>query len=403
MFKKAIATTLSCVLLAAVGCGDGSTPSDSEESGKPVPNPHSDKDPYSTAATISYSHATWMSKIPDRTPLLDMSIPGAMAPWDIGPYVVHQYYSWHQAMSVVTQLSAGLRAFDMPLALDSTQPTGLTAVGTGGSTAPGNYVKDTFTAISTFLVAQPTETVIVRIGYIADGSDSDAWTQKVNALLQGMWPAGQATRVWQPSSVEAVTHPTMGDVRGKLVVIRSSSAGSGVPIDFIGYGIDDFAFRGNILEDQHLTTVGNLYSAWQEIKSQLAVINNLHKTPDSGQDGITALSGSGGAYPYFVASGFDAWQGYPLSTGRTTSLPDIYPDFNRFTCTLPNGRGICSVYYTGLNFLLNDALLHIPSRSGDNNADMSQYKNLGIFFITFPGESLIKAIINTNSSIASPE
>lgn len=407
MFKKTIATTLLCTLFAVVGCGSsGNTLTEIEESGKPVPNPQSDRDPYSTASKITYSHTDWMSHIPDATPLLDMSIPGAIAPWDKGPYFPQQYLTWHQVIPVTDQLTAGLRAFDMRMAVDRTSSTGLAAVGVhvlGSAGGSANPIKDTFNAIGSFLPAHPTETVIVRVTYVGDGTDKDTWGTKVTALFQSMWGnAYTSDIVWQPQSAQEVAHPTMGNVRGKLVIIRSSE-NSGLPSVISQDGIDDSAFRDLTLEEQNLTSIGSLYGAWNNVRSQLGKINDAHKTADSGKGGITALSAGGGAYPSFAASGFDSWKGYPLSTGRTTSLKDIYPDFNHFTCTLPNGKGICSVYYTGLNFLTNDSLLHISSRAGDHNEAMSHYKNLGIVFISFPGESLIKAIINTNSSITRPE
>ena len=172
MFKKTIAIVLWGTVFFATGCSGGSsTLSDLEQSseleadsGKPVPNPQSEHDPYSTASKIDYTHTDWMSHIPDATPLLDMSIPGAIAPWDKGPYNIQQYITWHQVIPVKDQLTAGLRAFDMPMAVVPNDPIGLEAVGvhiTGGAT--GSHVKDTFGAIAEFVLSHPSEAVIVRI------------------------------------------------------------------------------------------------------------------------------------------------------------------------------------------------------------------------------------------------
>jgi hypothetical protein len=65
---------------------------------------------------------------------------------------------------------------------------------------------------------------------------------------------------------------------------------------------------------------------------------------------------------------------------------------------------VCSEYYIGLNFMLQESLdgetVGAYSRAASNNPDMSALRDIGFVMTTFPGRKLINAIINTNSRLS---
>jgi len=92
------------------------------------------------------------------------------------------------------------------------------------------------------------------------------------------------------------------------------------------------------------------------------------------------LSGSGGSFPYFVASGHsNPATGAPrLSTGLTTlTNPNTYPDFPRTACAL----GICTISFEGTNNLYR---AHMAGG------------HTGVVFMDFPGHALVRKIFMQN-------
>ena len=95
---------------------------------------------------------------------------------------------------------------------------------------------------------------------------------------------------------------------------------------------------------------------------------------------INFLSGSGGSFPYFVASGKSSPEDNAplLLTGLTTpGWKKKYPDFPRVSCAL----GICSIAFLGTNILTSERLTS---------------KRVGIIMADFPGKGLINDVIKCN-------
>lgn len=167
-------------------------------------------------------------------------------------------------------------------------------------------------------------------------------------------------------------NPTLGEVRGKIVMLQSFEAGT-------SYGINWNSDTLKIQDDYKLGTNWDLYSKWEKVKVHLKDANgnkpNIY---------INFLSGSVGSFPYFVASGQSSPQnGAPrLLTGKTTSgWQNDWPDFPRIGCFI----GICSIAFEGTNNLI---INHICA--------CSDIKHAGIIMCDFPGPDLINTIIALN-------
>lgn len=118
---------------------------------------------------------------------------------------------------------------------------------------------------------------------------------------------------WHPDPNISPPKPTLGSVRGKIVVLDNFSQTT-------KYGLN-YADRAqfNIQDDFRFTTNWDLYRKWEETKTQL---KSADVAKCIGKEGffVNYLSGAYGAFPYFVASGhITSGTGAPrLSTGLTT-------------------------------------------------------------------------------------
>jgi hypothetical protein len=170
------------------------------------------------------THEDWMSWIPDTVRLMDLSLPGThdtMADCDEQDGTldcVLEGWTETQGLILANQLRAGIRVLDIRLRnknnlLDVHHgPTNLGSLGV------------VVEALSDFLTIHPTETILMALKseYGPDGSDrhmaevfkAEYWDQYPSLF----WTSG--TR-----SGSYCTVPTLGDVRGKVVLITSGNGG----------------------------------------------------------------------------------------------------------------------------------------------------------------------------------
>lgn len=130
-------------------------------------------------------------------------------------------------------------------------------------------------------------------------------------------------------------NPTLGDTRGKVVIIQ----------DFVGNSIHGLLFDS-------FTNLGhkNFGTNWDQYDKWLSVKNHLENADAAGKSYLGFWTGSVGSFPYFVASGKSSPQnGAPrLATGLTTpGFSSYYPDFPRVACFI----GICTIAFEGINTL----------------------------------------------------
>lgn len=165
-------------------------------------------------------------------------------------------------------------------------------------------------------------------------------------------------------------------MRGKIVILLNVG-GSNIGLNYS----DDF----HIQDDYNLSTNWDLYDKWLRIKAHLQTTNTAHRNGEHTKF-INYLSGSGGSFPYFVASGHNnpATGASRLATGLTTpGWKNSYPDFPRVNCFL----GICTIALEGTNVLTTDYLA----------ANFFDYA--GIVVADFPGRDLINQVIQTNKKL----
>ncbi|WP_392367270.1 hypothetical protein, partial [Streptococcus suis] len=94
---------------------------------------------------------------------------------------------------------------------------------------------------------------------------------------------------WDREKSETPYNPKLSEFRGKILILSD--------VYSIYQGIN---YREVIKQDEyHLGSNWDLYRKWESVKSQIEKSDKEY--PDKIM--MNYLSGSGGAYPYFVASG----------------------------------------------------------------------------------------------------
>ncbi|MBN3522664.1 phosphatidylinositol-specific phospholipase C [Paenibacillus apiarius] len=320
---------------------------------------------YSHDATADYQNPNWMGLIKEDARLSDLSIPGthdSMAYKTSQPATDHVYT---QSMTLNTQLNSGIRFLD----IRCRYVDGSFALHHGPYYLDAMF-GDVLNEVTDFLKRNPSETVLMRIKQ----EHSSVSNQVFNDTLQGYMD--RYPGYFWDSRNGAITNPALGEMRGKIVILRNV-AGSNIGIDY--------ARQFDIQDNYTVSTNWDLYQKWLDVKKQLQKANDSHQQ-GSKTKFINYLSGGNIAYPYFVASGHSSpgTSAPRLATGLTTpGWSDSYPDFPRTDCFI----GICTIAFEGTNVLTTDYI-------ANHNLEYT-----GIVAADFPGKGLIENIINANKNL----
>lgn len=304
-------------------------------------------------------YTDWMSTISDNRFLSDIAIPGTHDTMAHRGSLPFRNIVRTQTMSLQQQLESGIRYLDIRLAYKVNH-----FALHHGSVALGYRFEDVLNTVQNYLKNHPTETVLMRIKQEhTRASDAEMFT------LFEKYHKKYASLFWDPMTSSNGYNPTLKEIRGKIVLLPDVLS--------IEHGIN---YRSVVVQDEYrLKTNWDLYKKWEAIK------RHINQANTTGRDFIfmNYLSGSGGSFPYFVASGHTrpATGAARLSTGLTEpGFKNYYPDFPR-TARL----GVfATISFEGTNTLTADYL------------KKNQIKNPGIVVADFPGERLINEIIQCN-------
>lgn len=300
----------------------------------------------------------WMATIPGHVRLNQMAIPGTHDSAANGG--LENDILFTQCLDFDQQLRSGIRFFDIRIRhyYDSF-PLHHAAF------FLNKHFDNFLNSVHQFLIDNPTETVLFRLKQEHNNEDN---TRSMRETLENYLKNYSTFLKTTDASI------TLNQARGKFIILSENS-------EFDKHGIS----YGNcdIQDDYHLTTNWDLYDKWEKVKSHLTKAKN----GNSNKFYINYLSGSGGSFPYFVASGHsDPGSHSPrLVTGQTTpGWSHSFPDFPRVHCFI----GICTIAFEGTNVLARDMIKEL-----NNNR---QTRTVGIVAADFPGDNLIHEIIRNN-------
>jgi 1-phosphatidylinositol phosphodiesterase len=315
---------------------------------------------YSHNSTIGLTAPSWMARLSDSTPLSQLSLPGTH---DSGASVFGGDIAFTQSMSLATQLDSGIRVWDIRLAKDA---NGRLVIFHGIAEQGQDWENNVLATVAGFLRVHPTETVLMRV------KDENGSTSGFAAAVQ----AGLDKYIANVYT-GASNDPTMKDIRGKIVVLQDFAAPTRVGIPWNSLNIQD---------NYNLSNNWDLANKWHAVQRQLAAAAAGPRTTTY----VNFLSGSGGSFPYFVASGHSSpGTGAPqLLTGWTRGVintcggsSQCIPEYPSVNCFL----GTCSVAFIGTNLMTMNTI--------NNRAMPNRY---GIVYADFPGAGLVSAVIAAN-------
>ncbi|MGM0209120.1 1-phosphatidylinositol phosphodiesterase [Enterococcus sp. DIV0421] len=301
----------------------------------------------------------WMKTISDDCLLSNISIPGTHDTMAHSRSLLFVDNTRTQSMNLEQQLLSGIRYLDIRLKYEE---RGLFSI-YHGPIYLGYDFDDVLSTVKKFLSSNPSETVLMRVKQEnSNASDPEMWKlfDQYDNKYKGLF--------WN-YSFSRIDNPKLGDVRGKVVILSDIwGLKQGMPYSMLPKQ-----------DKYHLSTNWDLYSKWQYIREEIDLANTL----EDNLIHLNYLSGSGGVFPYFVASGHinPGTRSDRLSTGLTEpTFKNKYPDFPR-TARL----GVfATISFEGTNVLTADYLY--------NNA----ISRSGIIVADFPGERLIDAVIQCN-------
>ncbi|MFJ4346084.1 phosphatidylinositol-specific phospholipase C [Pseudomonas sp. NPDC089401] len=311
----------------------------------------------------------WMKSIRDDVHLSEMALPGThdSSTFDKMLFPIVDDIVVTQTLSFDEQLRYGIRVLDLRL-----RRTGDSLALHHGSVYLDKMFGSALRSVERFLQANPSETVLLRVReeHTADANV----TVRLVEVFERYMKEFSAVYLRAPRS-----NVTLGEARGKFVVLSNVASLNPYGLSYGNFDIQD---------DYYLFTNWSLHEKFMKVMRQLY----RGAAGDPGKFYVNYLSGSGGSFPYFVASGHVLpGTGAPrLSTGLVTlGDDDRYPRFPRTTCL---GR-LCTISFEGTNVLTRDDLKSL------NDSGTSR-RTVGIIMADFPGASLIANIIANNHHVA---
>lgn len=308
--------------------------------------------------------AKWMNKLRDDVMLSEIAMPGTH---DSAAYKNYVDSVVTQALNFDQQLEYGVRVFDIRVRHTSDR----------FALHHGNVFLDVMfgdfmNSVDRFLTKNPSEVVLFRLKQEMTPNSNN--TRSMAETLEHYISLHQDKYL----NLKSVNH-RLGDARGKFAILSENYEFHhfGLPYDSSGFSIQD---------KYKLSTNWDLYSKWEAVKEHLDLASKGRATTLY----MNYLSGSGGSFPYFVASGHSSpGTGAPrLSTGLTTpGWKHSYPDFPRVSCFI----GICTIAFEGTNILTRDKLKQYNAKYNT--------RSVGIILADFPGESLISNVIENNKQL----
>ena len=320
---------------------------------------------YSHDGGVKTSNPDWMSRLRDSVRISELSIPGT--------HDTMAFYGGDiaraQRMSLANQLESGIRVIDIRCRhIDD-----VFAIH-HGQIFQKVFFGDVLNIVVEFLKKHPRETVLMRVKQEYTPSNNKKTFEQV--FHDKYWTEYSAS-FWTAANSD---NPTLGEVRGKIVVLQDFSASEKYGIDYDSFSIQD---------DYKLNSNFHLYGKWEKVKAFLGKAN------DGSEDTtfMNYLSAATNAdkpipvvvLPYFVASGHSSpgTSAPRLATGRTTPGWKSWRDFPRLDC-VPVVH-ICTIAFEGTNVLTYERV------------GKSYKKRVGIVMADFPGPGLIKRIIELNN------
>lgn len=325
-------------------------------------------------------NSDWMADLPDFLHISEISMVGTH---DTFSNILSSWSSHCQRMPLDAQLQSGIRVLDVRL--DVWHPWGDPTM-LSLKTAHGIYVfppnfDDVLDDCVEFLQNHDQETILMRVkinngdfGQFLNLFEQYIHREIGDTTYWGGW-------FWHPEESESPTNPTLGEARGKIVLVAHTPLLGKGPTDTTLYGLQYGDPTMKIQDSYDMSTIWSMSWKWDAIRDHL----DAARAGDPETIYINYLVGSGGVFPFFVASGHTdpATTSGHLIAPTQTWQPHYLCVWHKFIFWW-----YCRMHYNGMNELTYDYLgVHRTGR-------------VGIIMADFPGPGLINRVIAVNDSLS---
>ena len=253
--------------------------------------------------------ADWMAGLDDALPLNQIVLPGSHD--SATQYVQLAFVTRCQALSIAEQLNAGCRYLDIRLGMDAHKGTfklmhGFTSCKPSAFSFDALYLEDMLRACYAFLAEHPTETVVFAVKQEHGDESVIEFETALDAYL------GEHPDFWLLTD----TIPTLGEARGKLVLMRryEDAAGlgarAGIPLLW-----PDQKGHDNTALNTEASSQGS-YTLWVQDRFEFETEDKW----TAFQDGLAAAeeqAGAGDLAIHFLSTKGAAAYGHPWHFAKT--------------------------------------------------------------------------------------
>lgn len=310
------------------------------------------------------SRTDWMAELPDSIRLSEMTLGGTH---DSGALYGGEKFQT-QSMDLNTQLQVGIRAFDIRLGRNVAPCVGPQLWVVHAESCQRQTFAEVLSTMTRFLREHPREAVVMSLK-----DDTPDTTPETAADPRFGRLVAAALRPFAPfiydvdAEADETWDPPLGQIRGKIVLLQrwTPTAGSLRGIPWSDFDVQDEYDQPN---------VWHLADKWEAVTQQVAAAN----TGPSATSYVNFLSATGGAFPYFFASGKSnpGTEAPALLTGWTRGIVNTCSENDRCLQAYPSVDcflGTCGVAFSGVNQLT------------EQDIQAAQPSRLGVVFADFPG------------------
>lgn len=247
--------------------------------------------------------ADWMRRVDDETPLNEIVLPGTHA--SAAVHTPRAFFTKTQSLNITEQLKAGFRLLDLQLAATE-GGSGFRLLYEGSACRVSQYgrdltLDDVLAQCRAFLYDHPTETVLLSLRL----TDPSLSTRRAQLLLDAYMRENPQVFLFTD------TIPTLGEARGRMVILRSWAdelglrEAAGLPLRWRDQGgSEDLVLQPSAEELESFTLyVQDRYQYPVEDKWD-AFLGGLHGT----EDGAVSLS--------FLSTAGDSRYGHPFEYAK---------------------------------------------------------------------------------------
>ncbi|QPW51649.1 hypothetical protein G9298_28720 (plasmid) [Bacillus thuringiensis] len=320
-----------------------------------------DRNGFNVNQSVHYTNKDWMNYIPDSRRISELSIPGTHGSMALyGGILGHILIN--QTMNLGIQFHSGIRYIDIRCRHYYNTFT----IHHDFVFQDAYFDSDVLAPVISFLNQNPRETILMRV---KEEYDPVGNTRAFGQTFESYW-RGREQYFWNPSNSPDPRNPTLGEVRGKIILLQDFTANRLFGMHWYWLNVQDM---------WELDGSSQIYAKWEKVRDHFfSAMRNRNLIFLNHLSANGRISTLGDPRPWFVASGFADRENNSLAYQLSSNPSSNWPDNPRLSPT--SGP----IFYGGTNVLTTRRI-----RDG-------RFTHTGIIAADFPGKGLIDGTIALN-------